>query len=117
MSERRIRENRRRRERELRRNIFVFCFTVCIVFSLTLAVTVMKTDAKESTEIPEIKYYTSIDVLRGDTLWTIAGEYAGEHYNTREDYIKEVMRINALSDETICAGQHIVIPYYAKADK
>lgn len=113
MSERRIRENRRRRELELRRNIFVFCFTVSIICTLTLGLTVMKTNAKDSSEIPEVKYYTSIDVFRGDTLWTIAGEYADGHYKTTEDYIKEVMSINSLSDETIYAGQHLIVPYYS----
>lgn len=113
MSERRIRRNKYRRRRELRRHIMISILTLCTVIILAFNIFSIKTNAKVASEVPEIKYYTSIMVKSGDTLWTIAAEYMGEHYKSKSDYIEEVMRINALRDETIYAGHHIVIPYYA----
>ena len=59
------------------------------------------------------KYYTCIRVEQGDTLWNIAGEYMGEAYRSRSDYIREVQHINHLSGEYIRCGQYITIPYYS----
>lgn len=113
MSERRIIQNKYRRRRELRRHIMISILTLCTVIILAFSIFSIQTNAKDASEVPEIKYYTSIMIESGDTLWTIAAEYMGEHYESESDYIEEVMRMNALRDETIYAGQHLVIPYYA----
>lgn len=34
-------------------------------------------------------------------------------YKNSNVYIKEVMDMNAMSDDTIVAGEYIVIPYYS----
>lgn len=59
------------------------------------------------------KYYTCIRIEQGDTLWDIAGEYMGEFYRSRNDYIREVQYINHLSGEAIQCGQYITVPYYS----
>ena len=35
------------------------------------------------------------------------------HYSNRQEYIDEVVNMNALKDENITAGQHIILPYYS----
>lgn len=64
------------------------------------------------------KYYTSIIVQPGDTLWSIADQYYELGYDSHNAYIKEVLQINHLSnaDELIC-GTSIVIPYYSEEIK
>lgn len=59
------------------------------------------------------KYYTSIHIKRGDTLWDIANEYMSEEYDRVEDYILEVRRINHLCGDGIYAGEYLTIPRYA----
>ena len=59
------------------------------------------------------KYYTSIQVEAGDSLWSIAEEYASPEYDTRESYMKEVAALNGLSDMTIHAGEYLTVPYYS----
>lgn len=59
------------------------------------------------------KYYTSISIQPGDTLWGIASEYMTPEYDGIEDYIREVRKLNHLSDNGICAGQYLMIPYYS----
>ena len=113
MSERRIRNNKYRRQQELRRHILISVITLCITIFLAFYIFSIQTDAKDASDVIEIKYYTSIEVTNGDTLWTIASEYMGKHYESKSDYIEEVMYMNALKDETIYTGQHLVIPYYS----
>lgn len=70
-------------------------------------------DTKAASAETSYKYYTCIRVERGDTLWNIAGEYMGDEYRSRNDYIREVQAINHLSGEDIKYGQYITIPYYS----
>lgn len=60
------------------------------------------------------KYYTSVRVERGDTLWELADSYTVEGLMDREDFIREVSRLNRLTDGQIHSGAYIVVPYYAK---
>ena len=64
------------------------------------------------------KYYTQIEIESGDSLWDIAGKYM-EHgpYESRKDYMNEVVEINQLSSTTIIKGQHLVVPYYEASYK
>lgn len=59
------------------------------------------------------KYYTSIQVEAGDTLWEIAGRYLCEESGSRDAYIRELMQINGLSGSTIRAGQYLTVVYYS----
>ena len=62
------------------------------------------------------KYYTSVTVEAGASLWELAEEYMdGVHYDSRESYIAEVCSINHLADENaITAGQMLILPYYSQ---
>lgn len=73
---------------------------------------VYNASAKE--QRPLRKYYTSIEVASGQSLWSIAGEYMTEEYADREEYVEEVARLNHLKDnDMIHAGAYLTIPYYA----
>lgn len=109
----RIRNNKYRRQRELKKHFLISVCMICLTIFLTFTIFSIRTDAKDASETMEIKYYTSIAVTSGDTLWTIASEHKGIYYDSETDYIEEVMHINALKNETIYAGQHLVIPYYS----
>lgn len=113
-SERRIRNNKIRRRREMRRNLFMCVLTMMLVVSLSLIFFGFGTKAQENDEVIYYKYYTSITVQAGDTLWDYAEQYGDkEHYDSAKDYIKEVIKMNALSNDKITSGQHIILPYYS----
>ena len=59
------------------------------------------------------KYYTSIEVRSGDTLWSIASDHITEEYRDMNAYIDEVCSINKISQDEIHAGQYLTIPYYS----
>lgn len=58
------------------------------------------------------KYYTSITIKEGDTLWTIAEENKTPEYRNSKEYIKEVCEMNHLTSYNITEGKHLVIPHY-----
>jgi hypothetical protein len=60
------------------------------------------------------KYYTTIQIEAGDTLWGIADAYITPEYASLQDYIDEVQSINHISENEITAGCYITIPYYAE---
>lgn len=64
------------------------------------------------------KYYTSITVQPGDSLWSIADEYYQLGYDSQKEYINEVMQINHITDaDDLISGTSIVIPYYREEIK
>lgn len=72
-------------------------------------------NAQTEEERLSIKYYTSVRVSRGETLWSIAEEYSDEHYDNIGDYIDEVVSINHLKNrEYLKDGQYLIIPYYSE---
>ena len=58
------------------------------------------------------KYYTSILVENGDTLWSIALENMTPEYEQIEEYISEVRRLNHLCGDNIRAGEYLTLPRY-----
>ena len=68
--------------------------------------------AEEDTE--SVKYYTSIQIQPGDSLWSIAKTYIDGHYSSIPEYIEELKTINNLSSDTIHAYEYLVVAYYAE---
>ena len=59
------------------------------------------------------KYYNSVFVKPGDSLWTIAENYITDDYEDMESYIAEVMKMNHLGEPQVQAGNYICVPYYS----
>ena len=114
ISERRIRNNKIRRCRQLRRHIMMFILTIVLISGFSVGFFSFKTKAQNETEKVAYKYYKSIIVKSGDTIWDYAEEYANmDYYDSYDSYIKEVIRINAMPDDSIQSGQYLIIPYYS----
>lgn len=60
------------------------------------------------------KYFTTVQIESGDTLWDIAQDYISPEYASIQDYIDEVESINHISEDDITAGCYITIPYYSE---
>ena len=113
-SERRIRRNRERRARQLRRKMFLFIAAVLLGGILALIGNVIFSRAKDNNETVTYKYYQSYQINAGDTLTSIAQIYADEEISSVSSYIKEVKQMNHLSDEDLLqAGDYLIIPYYS----
>jgi len=59
----------------------------------------------------ENKYYTRILIERGDTLWSISGNYMDyNYYKNRSEFIQELKVINSLDSNKIISGNYIIVP-------
>ena len=114
-SERRIRNNKIRRYRQLRQRCMLGVFAVCLSVVLGCTFGGSFSKAQESDAVVCYKYFESIMVETGDTLSGIAAEYADMYQGTVQDYVSEVVAINNLSNANdITAGEYIVVPYYSE---
>ena len=100
-------ENRR----AARRTYFVIASTIALMLCIVTCIFVMNSNAKEEHET--YKYYTSIQIQEGDSLWEIAQEYGALAHIDSRDYIAEVKEINHLQGDEIHSGQYLTIPYYS----
>ncbi|MCR5100608.1 MAG: LysM peptidoglycan-binding domain-containing protein [Butyrivibrio sp.] len=117
-SEIRIRKNKIKRERIYRRNMIILFSIIFIIFmSIILSITSIKSDAK-ITGNNDVKYYKTISINTGDSLWQIAEDnisYA--HYKDINAYISEIKKLNKLGSDDITQGNDIIIPYYSSEIK
>lgn len=112
-SERRIIKNRIRRQQEMKKNFLILFMTVCLIVFGSVSLSSFRTNAKDDSVEASYKYYKSIIVANDDTLWSIAEQYMdADHYDSINDYIKEVKNMNSMSDDVIHYGEHLIIPYY-----
>lgn len=62
-----------------------------------------------------IKYYTTIEIQYGDTLWSIAEQYKSSRDMSTEAYMRALMEMNHLKEDRIIAGERLLIYYYKNA--
>lgn len=84
-----------------------------IIFSIIFAT---KT-ATAKREGYRVKQVISVQIQKGDTLWSIASTYLSDEYRDVNEYINEIKHSNGLVSDTIHAGNYIIVPYYADVSR
>ena len=116
MTDRELRNYRRmlRLERERRQKIMKVGITFTAIFAVILICVI--TGSLKAQANNGFKYYTSVTVETGQTLWSIADDFIDcEHYKDKNAYIAEVESINHLdSEEKLLTGQILIVPYYSE---
>ncbi|WP_029232147.1 LysM peptidoglycan-binding domain-containing protein [Butyrivibrio sp. VCB2006] len=115
-SEVRIRANRARRQRIFKMQLSATIVLVTLVlFTVIFMCSSFYSGAQSDKYQPEFKYYTSITVHSGDTLWSIANDnFAKDHYKDLNSYIMEICKLNKMdTDSVLNAGESLIIPYYS----
>lgn len=82
-------------------------FIVCAVFGNGL----VSAHGNREEEPVNFKYYKSITIESGDTLWQIAADNMTDDFDSVEEYMYELMDMNHLKDDQIKAGDKIIIAY------
>jgi LysM repeat protein len=91
---------------------------VSIFFSgLFLSIGIINTNAAVMKEEPRIKQVISLEIQKGDTLWSIAKEHITDDYNSIDDYIQEIKASNGLTSDTIHEGAYLIVPYYTSINQ
>lgn len=118
MTDRELRAYKRkaRIQREIRRRCLMVIMTVCLIATCAVSYHSIISSANEGENPIQFKYYKSISVAYGETLWEITDQYIDyDQYADKNKYIAEVRHINHLDeDESIIAGQRLIVPYYSE---
>lgn len=72
---------------------------------------IMNTMAGEMEAATE-KYYTSIEIQKGDSLWSISERYRENSGLTTAQYMKELKNMNGLKEDIIHSGQYLTVMYF-----
>lgn len=109
--------NRRKRQLQVKRNIGMLVVSIITAVVLCVFAISISTQASGLERTAQYKYYKSIEVSNGDTLWSIAAEnFDTEHYKNIQEYVKEIKEMNAMKSDHIMSGSCLIIPYYAPDD-
>jgi len=104
---------RKRRVKEAAKKKLIFLLVT--VFAITVGSIIwgstFSAAQANAEEESQIKYYKSIMIQGGETLWSIAEEYKCEDESIQE-YIENLKELNGIKSDTIHQGQHLVIAYY-----
>ncbi|WP_049945642.1 LysM peptidoglycan-binding domain-containing protein [Butyrivibrio sp. LC3010] len=109
-----------RREVIIKRRIITFCIMASIILSLFIILSFsFNSDASANSDNEQFRYYTSVSVTSGDSVWSIAEEYMDElHYRNTREYVTDIAHINRISpDSKLRAGTNLIIPYYSELEK
>jgi LysM repeat protein len=90
--------------------ILLFVLLLFSVYFFSKTVT-----AERTTE--RVKMVTSVEIKKGDTLWSIASDYISDEYSDLNEYIDEIKDTNGLISDTIHVGSYIIIPYYVDSSR
>ena len=112
----RANESLRKREKAVRKQRGLLAVALIIIVALGILLgSSMNALASSDKDIASFnKYYVSIRVESGDTLWDIADTYIEGFNIEKNDYIEEVCQINGISADQIHTGDYIVVPYYSQ---
>ena len=113
--ESRDRAKQRRAKIVAKRKMILLLTTVLLITIGSIVFGSIFSSAQSSAEESGIqyKYYKSIEIKKGDSLWSIANEYCEDtYYDSTKDYVEELKEINNLKSEKIHYGQHLVVAYY-----
>lgn len=91
--------------------ILVSIFMITVLSIVCFNMNVKATDSKNA---DAVKYYTSVVIMPGDTLWDIANEHMDyEHYSSVKSFMKDIAKANNIKVHTpLKSCEYLVVPYY-----
>ncbi len=108
----RNRKNKKSRAKAKTARFLTALIVISVIVCVILFSNKNQAHAVEGTDtVPLHKYYKTITIQPGDTLWSIAGEYKMASCSTK-DYVDELMLMNNLHNDNITSGMQLLITYY-----
>lgn len=97
--------------RKLYKGILVLFAGFFITAVAALSFGTIFSSAHEAENNVQYKYYKSIEIQSGDTLWEIAEETMTSEYDSVSEYVDALKEMNGLASDEIQSGQYLMIAY------
>lgn len=92
----------------------VICISIFMCITICSGIIIAKAAVTDNGKSDQFKYYTSINIEKGDTLWSIASDYVNVNgSNTINNYVNDLKEINNLQTDCIYQGQNLIVYYYS----
>lgn len=95
-----------------------FVATVCVLMLALISKVRKENIANTQQTVPVAseysnsrKKFTSVEIMQGDTLWSIAEDNKTGNYTTKA-LVEEIKLANGLSGDRIITGNYLIVPYY-----
>ncbi len=103
---------RRAAQRRRLRNFIIILLMLAAFCSGFFGHILLSAHAEEPATEPKNRYYTSVQLKKGDSLWDIAREYYSESDYSLTEYVDELKRMNGLTGDRIHSGEYITVVYF-----
>lgn len=103
------RHSRYNKRRKLKKQLTIFAASLFIILACCVVFGNLYSHAYDINSYKD-NYYTSITIKQGDTLWSIANEYASDNDSVQK-YVDKIKKINGLKDDNIQSGMKLVVVY------
>ena len=102
-----------KREAQLRtrKRLLAIALLILLIMGILFGIKVPVLAGKEENGTVQ-KYYKTICIEAGDTLWDIAGEYMTDSNMTRQEYVDAICTLNDIEVDEIVAGDQLIVMYY-----
>jgi cell division protein YceG involved in septum cleavage len=97
-----------------KKRIWIFGIAILFLAAILSVGFITKTVSAQRTG-ERVKHVTSIEIQKGDTLWSIASEFYSDEYDDLNEYIEEIKCSNGMASDEIHTGNYIIVPYFADA--
>lgn len=105
--------DKRSRTVHMQRRLIAIIAIIAVSVIILLGTSVNAFAVSGKNQQPVHKYYTSIQISSGDTVWDIADRYIAGYDVDKQAYIDEICELNHLQDGQIHSGDHLVVAYYS----
>lgn len=107
---------KQRNVKTIKRRLMIFLIALVVVIGGSAAyggfLLGSRRTVKSEQPSADNKYYTSIEIKKGDSLWSIANSYMSEEYGSITEYINELKNINSLETDLINESGYLTVAYY-----
>jgi len=98
-------------------HLSVICFSIIFMLLIICSgIIIANAAVSDDFKSDQNKYYTSISIEKGDTLWSIASNYVSGP-KTISNYVNDLKTINNLQTDCIYQGQNLIVYYYSTEQK
>ena len=107
----------KRRRQYIAASFIAGAVTMILVLVMSFGIASFYSNAQE--DFGTTKYYKSIQIQEGDSLWSIAEEYMNDDYESIYSYMAELVELNQLADyevDHLQEGDYLMIAYYDSAE-